>query len=101
MVTKTLVNLKKISFYKFEYTAKKREGVGGGCGTRMILNFGGVWHKNDLDVKYTPLGYDVMMRVVRTVVRTSVINTTENHYNFVVAKPLVYDKGRKTIKLNK
>ena len=28
---------------------------GGGCGTRMILNFGGVWHKNDLDVKYTPL----------------------------------------------
>ena len=28
---------------------------GDGCGTRMVLNFRGVWHKNDLDVKYTPL----------------------------------------------
>ena len=56
MGTKTLVNLKNM-LYKFEYPAKKREGEGGGggCGTRMILNFGGVWHKNDLDVKYTPL----------------------------------------------
>ena len=64
MVTKTLVNLKKICFYKFEYTAKKREGVGGGCGTRMILNFGGVWHKNDLDVKYTPLNLPISKHIL-------------------------------------
>ena len=57
MVTKTLVNLKKICFYKFEYTAKKREGVGGAgaVAREWFWILGGVWHKNDLDVKYTPL----------------------------------------------
>ena len=34
-------------------------------------------------------GYGAMMQIVRTEVRTPVSNTTENHYNFVVALPLV------------
>ena len=33
-------------------------------------------------------GYGAMMQIVRTEVRTPVNNTTENHYNFVVAQPL-------------
>ena len=51
MGTKNLVNLKKYAFTNLNILPKK----GGGCGTRMILKFGGGWHKNDLDVKYIPL----------------------------------------------
>ena len=55
MGTKNLVNLKKYAFINLNFLSKKGGEGGGGvwCGTRMILNFGGVWHKNDLDVKYT------------------------------------------------
>ena len=34
-------------------------------------------------------GYGAMMRIVRTEVRTPVISKIENHYNFVMAQPLV------------
>ena len=54
---KNFSKLEKYAFTNLNILPKKggRGGVGGGCGTRMILNFGGVWHKNDLDVKYTPV----------------------------------------------
>ena len=59
--TKNLVNLKKYAFTNLKILSKKgARGAGRGCGTRMNLNFGGVWHKNDLDVKYTPLGHRVV-----------------------------------------
>ena len=50
------MNFKKYAFINLNILPKKGLGGGGdGCGTRMVLNFRGVWHKNDLDVKYTPL----------------------------------------------
>ena len=52
MVTKNVVDFKRYAFINPNILPKKGGGV---CGTRMVLNFRGVWHKNDLDVKYTPL----------------------------------------------
>ena len=55
------MNFKKYAFINLNILPKKGLGGGGedGCGTRMVLNFRGVWHKNDLDVKYTPLNFNV------------------------------------------
>ena len=52
-----VVFFKKYAFIILNILPKRKGREGGGCGTRMVPNFRGVWHKNDFDVKYTSLGY--------------------------------------------
>ena len=40
-------------------------------------------------------GYGVKMRVVRIVVCSPLRNSTETHHNFVITKPLVFQKSNK------